>query len=101
MNEITKDEGILHDTKKQNYVALARHAKSRQHLRVKQWLKGQKLHGLKEHEFPTAIMENARGYKKVEPETNEWTVTEKMMRTVVAGVKVNYLRFLLSMFFFK
>ena len=98
MNEITKDEGILHDTKQQNFMALYRHSKSRQHLRVRQWLKGQKLHGLKEHEYPSALMENARGYKKVEPETNEWTVTERMLRTVVAEVKVNYFQFVLSKF---
>ena len=101
MNEITKDEGILHDTKKKNYLALVEHSKSRQHLRLRQWLKGQKLHGLKEHEFPKALMENARGYKEVDPETNEWTVTERMLRTVIAGVKVNYSQFLLSKFLFQ
>ena len=101
MNEITKDEGILHDTKKRNYVALVRHSKSRQHFRVKQWLKAQKLHGLKQHEFPTAIMENTRGYKMVDPETNEWTVTERMMRTVVAEVKVTTFNPHCLSFFFK
>ena len=100
MNVITRDEGILHDTKKKNYLALVEHSKSRQHLRLRQWLKGQKLHGLKEHEFPKALMENARGYKEVDPETNEWTVTEKMLRTVIAGVKVNHFQFLLSKFTF-
>ena len=100
MNEITRDEGILHGTKEKNYLALYRHSKSRQHLRVKQWLKGQKLHGLKEHEFPKALMENTRGYTEVEPETNEWTVTEKMLRTVIAGVKSYYFQYILSKFIF-
>ena len=98
MNEITRDEGILHGTKEKNYLALYRHSKSRQHLRVKQWLKGQKLHGLKEHEFPKALMENARGYKEVDPETNEWTITEKMLRTVVAEVHLNQFQLLLLKF---
>ena len=92
MNVITRDEGILHDTKKKNYLALVKHSKSRQHLRLRQWLKGQKLHGLKEHEFPKALMENSRGYKEVDPETNEWTITEKMLRTVVAEVHLNQFR---------
>ena len=98
MNEITRDEGILHGTKEKNYLALYRHSKSRQHLRVRQWLKGQKLHGLKEHEFPKALMENARGYKEVDPETNEWTITEKMLRTVVAEVHLNQFQLLLLKF---
>ena len=90
MDLITRAEGIMHDTYQGNYQALRKHAKSRQHLRVRQFLMSQTFKNLDQIQYPLAVIQNARWYKNPSNEPSPLAVTEAMLRTVYQEVsKIN------------
>ena len=94
MSKMSKDEGLSHDTWRDNLKEIKRHEKSSQHLHIKQWLTALNEMNIKEDEYPLMIMPNALGYDIANPENpspmfKAYIVTARMVRTVYLETKLN------------